>query len=158
SGTIKLTSGELLITDSVTINGPGANKLSVSGNNASRIFDITTGLDVAINGLTITHGFALGPLFPVPGGMAVFGGGILNQGSNLTLSVDVLSQNVAMGSSAAYFAAGGALGSVDGDLTITICTFTGNQVLGGTSSAGSADGAAIGSAAGNLTISNSTFT
>src|SRR5262245_23811297 len=42
SGTIKLTSGELLITDSVTINGPGANKLSVSGNNASRIFDITT--------------------------------------------------------------------------------------------------------------------
>ena len=34
NGTIKLTSGELLITDSVTINGPGANKLSVSGNDA----------------------------------------------------------------------------------------------------------------------------
>src|SRR4029077_9089339 len=34
NGTIKLTSGELLITDSVTINGPGGNKLSVRGKNA----------------------------------------------------------------------------------------------------------------------------
>src|ERR1700682_4522709 len=47
-GTITLTSGELLITRSVTINGPGANKLSVSGNNASRVFDMTTGLNVVI--------------------------------------------------------------------------------------------------------------
>ena len=39
SGTIRLTSGELLITDSVAINGPGADQLSVSGNNASRVFE-----------------------------------------------------------------------------------------------------------------------
>jgi hypothetical protein len=56
SGTIKLTSGEMLITDSVTISGPGANKLAVSGNDISRIFDVAAGLNVAINGLTITHG------------------------------------------------------------------------------------------------------
>ena len=35
-GTITLTSSDLPISDSVTINGPGANKLSVSGNNSSR--------------------------------------------------------------------------------------------------------------------------
>src|SRR5262245_11815611 len=61
SGTIKLTSGELFITDSVTINGPGARNLAVSGNDANRVFDIATGLGVAISGLTITHGFATGP-------------------------------------------------------------------------------------------------
>src|SRR4029077_11648766 len=82
-GTITLTSGELLITDSVTINGPGANKLSVSGNNASRVFELAAGQDVTISGSTITHGFALDQ-----------GGGFLNDGSNLTLSADVLSGNV----------------------------------------------------------------
>ena len=57
-GTITLTSGELLVTDSVTINGPGANQLSVSGNNASRVFEIAAGQNVTISGLTITHGSA----------------------------------------------------------------------------------------------------
>ena len=54
-GTITLTSGELLITNSVTINGPGADKMSVSGNNASRVFEIAAGLNVTISGLTITR-------------------------------------------------------------------------------------------------------
>ena len=74
-----MTSGELLINANVTINGPGANRLSVSGNNSSRVFEIATGLNVAINGLTITHGSAPDQ-----------GGGVLNDGSNLTLSGDVL--------------------------------------------------------------------
>jgi hypothetical protein len=80
-GAITLTGGELLITSSVTINGPGASKLSVSGNNASRIFDITTGLNVTINGLTITHGFATGPEFPVPNGGGPPGPGLLGGAS-----------------------------------------------------------------------------
>src|SRR5262249_55695167 len=37
-GTITLTSGELDITDDLTINGPGANVLTVSGGNTYRIF------------------------------------------------------------------------------------------------------------------------
>src|SRR5262249_57444788 len=40
TGTIALTGGELDITDDVKINGPGADKLTVSGNNASRIFHV----------------------------------------------------------------------------------------------------------------------
>ena len=39
-GTITLTSGELSITDDLTIAGPGADRLSVSGNDASRVFHI----------------------------------------------------------------------------------------------------------------------
>src|SRR5262245_57279878 len=38
TGTIALTSGQLDITDSLTINGPGASALTVSGNHASRVF------------------------------------------------------------------------------------------------------------------------
>ena len=82
--TITLTSGELLITESLTINGPGANQLSVSGNNASRVFEVAAGQNVTISGLTITKGYA-----------AEQGGGILNDGSNLTLSGDDISRNVA---------------------------------------------------------------
>src|SRR6187397_2300382 len=40
TGTIGLTSGELDITDSVTINGPGASAMTVSGSGMSRVFGI----------------------------------------------------------------------------------------------------------------------
>src|SRR5215207_182504 len=45
SGTITLTGGELLITTNVTIVGPGADVLTVSGDNASpsRVFHINNG-------------------------------------------------------------------------------------------------------------------
>ncbi|HEV3257264.1 MAG TPA: hypothetical protein VG013_10320, partial [Gemmataceae bacterium] len=42
-GTILLTSGELAITDGLAIDGPGARQLTVSGNHASRVFDISGG-------------------------------------------------------------------------------------------------------------------
>ena len=37
-GTVALTSGELGITDDLRIDGPGASRLAVSGNDASRVF------------------------------------------------------------------------------------------------------------------------
>src|SRR5262249_38682295 len=37
---ITLTGGQLVIAKDLTIDGPGANRLTVSGNNASRVFDI----------------------------------------------------------------------------------------------------------------------
>src|SRR5262249_43403506 len=95
-GTIKLTSGDLSITDSVTVAGPGADRLAVSGNDASRVFEIAAGQTVAISGLTITHGFALDQ-----------GGGILNEGSDLTLTGDTLAQNVVLGSAVTNASRGG---------------------------------------------------
>ena len=58
-GTIKLTSGELAISgENLTIDGPGENRLTVSGDNASRVFDIGGSASVSIAGLTITEGRA----------------------------------------------------------------------------------------------------
>ncbi len=147
SGTIHLTTDELSITDSVTIAGPGSSRLAISGNDASRIFDLTAGSTVAINGLTMTHGYALDQA-----------GGILNQGSDLSLTSDVLSSNVvAEGSSGG--ARGGALRSLAGNLSITNCQIVGNKALGGTgpSAGGDALGGGVYVLAGNATIVNTTI-
>lgn len=120
-GTIRLTSGALPINDSVTINGPGADQLAVSGTNASRVFELATSLNVTISGLTITHGSALD-----------LAGGILNNGSNLTLTRDSLTQNVTSeGTTDTNGAQGGGLASLGGIVNITDCTITDNQALGG---------------------------
>ena len=59
--TITLTSGQLTITNDLTITGPGAANLTVSGNNASRVFNVDDGnfgtvRTVRIEGLTVTAG------------------------------------------------------------------------------------------------------
>jgi len=60
TGTIVLTSGELQIDDSVSIEGPGADKVTVSGNNASRVIEINAPgsprMLVSISGLTLANG------------------------------------------------------------------------------------------------------
>src|SRR5439155_23181861 len=57
--TITLTSGELLLRHSMTIAGPGAGNLTVSGNHASRVFELVQGAkQVTLSGLTISNGVA----------------------------------------------------------------------------------------------------
>jgi hypothetical protein len=59
--TITLTSGPLTISNtsySVTITGPGANLLTISGGNAVQVFSIATGATVSTSGLTIANGSA----------------------------------------------------------------------------------------------------
>src|SRR5262249_14289894 len=80
--TITLATGELAVTDSVTITGP-AGGVTVNGNNASRVFDLGvagTGT-VSISDLTIT------------GGKAAGGAGILANDDNLTLTRCTVSNN-----------------------------------------------------------------
>lgn len=62
TGTITLSSGQLQIDDTLAIQGPGASTLTVSGNNASRVFLATqdTAVEVAISGLKITGGSVTG--------------------------------------------------------------------------------------------------
>jgi hypothetical protein len=59
-GTVALTSGELGITDGLEIDGQGAGRLAVSGSDVSRVFQIGSGVAVSIDGLTVTHGRAVG--------------------------------------------------------------------------------------------------
>jgi hypothetical protein len=68
--TITLTTGALVVAQNVTIQGPGANLLSVSGNNVSGVFDIPSGFSVTISGMTIRDA-----------GDVIQGGGIMNVGS-----------------------------------------------------------------------------
>src|SRR5438067_2764441 len=59
TGTIGLTSGELLVNKAITISGPGAENLAVNGNAKSGVFHVTGG-NVTISGLTIINGNASG--------------------------------------------------------------------------------------------------
>jgi hypothetical protein len=54
--TITLTSGQLLITKTLTISGPGANLLAISGNNALRVFYITSTVTI-----TMLTAFSISP-------------------------------------------------------------------------------------------------
>jgi hypothetical protein len=152
-GTITLDS-ELQINQSVTIDGPGANELFVSGNNSSRVFEIEAG-QVTISGLTITDGQEV----------AANGGGILvDAGATLNLDQVVVSGNSAYADSAGNFGNGGGIEN-DGSLTVTQSLFTNNLASGGEYAApitgpiteGSAGGA-IDSQGPLLTVSDSQFT
>jgi hypothetical protein len=159
--TIRLTGGELAITRNLDIEGPGANQLTVSGNNASRVFDISASATVTLAGMTNTDGMANGsaPL------RASTGGGILNFGS-LTLTDDVVSNNQAVGDprASALGRVGGAVGgglANFGTLTVSATAFTGNGALGADHSSGASAGNALGGAimsVSTASISDSQFT
>ena len=62
AGTITLTTGEMIINKDLTVQGPGADMLTISGNNSSRIFNIDDGdsdnyIVVSISGLKLENGF-----------------------------------------------------------------------------------------------------
>src|SRR5262245_26422489 len=142
SGTIPLTTDQLSITDALTIDGPGADLLAVSGNHQSRVFSISGGATVAIAGLTITGGRAVGD-----------GGAILNAGSTLALDGVVLSDNQAIGAPGGP-GRGGAIANVSAAaLVVTDCLLTQNQALGG----GQGFGGGILNLASRLRVSRSAF-
>ena len=87
SGTIILTSGELLVTNSVDIIGPGPDQLAVNGNAARRVFHIGSGKTVTISSLTVTNGFSAGGS----------GGGIWNEDGTITVSNCVVAGNSGFG-------------------------------------------------------------
>ena len=75
--TITLTSGQLVVNESATISGPGADQLAVDANDASRVFYIASGKDVTISRLTITNGLP---------SISEFGGGIYNEAQKFSCS------------------------------------------------------------------------
>ena len=100
-GTIVLSSGELAIDRSLTINGLGANQLSISGDNKFRTFridngDFDTQAEVIIDGLTIRDAEGFGD-----GSLGLDGGGFFNQ-ENLTLRNADLINNSAVNGGAIF--------------------------------------------------------
>lgn len=103
AGTIALSSGELSVSDSLTVNGPGASVLTVSAGNASRVFSFTSGTSF-LRRLSITRG------------SATSGGGVANAGT-LTIESSDFSSCSAV--------AGGAIAST-GTLTVLNSTIAFN--------------------------------
>jgi parallel beta-helix repeat protein len=143
TGTITLTMGELVIKSDLTIIGPGANLLTISGNNLSRVFYITPTITpiprintVTLKGLTVAGGNGVGAI------LSSTGGGILNNGSTLSLT------NCTVSANSSDFNAGG-ISNVGGTLSLTNCTVSGNSAAG--------NGGGIHSQSnGTVTVTNST--
>jgi hypothetical protein len=127
-GTITLTSGELQVGQNATIQGPGANVLSVSGNHAARVFEVLAGIDATISGLTIRDG-----LGDNPGGAAQAGdgGGVyVDSGATLRLLDSVVRGNVANDAITMVFSIAEALGCGGGIYNAGTLTLTGDTVAG----------------------------
>jgi hypothetical protein len=118
SGVITLTTGELLVDKSVTINGAGTDLLAVDGNDGSRVFRIASGETVIISGLTIRNGHD-----------DTTGGGIDNEsGATLTIANSTLSGNTAGSVDNPAVEGGGIFNS--GTLTIVNSTVSANTAGG----------------------------
>jgi hypothetical protein len=123
--TIQLYGGELLITSPnisrLTIQGPGAGLLAVSGVGRSRVFDVGAGVraHVTLSGLTIEDGLSVGH----PGDNGGAGGGIFNT-ATLTVSGCSITNNTATNSNQDRF--GGGIFN-QGILTVTGSTLSGNH-------------------------------
>ena len=149
SGSIMLTTGELLVDKSISISGPGAGNLAVDGNANGRVFHIGSGTTVTIAGLTIRNGMVTGN-FPTGSG-----GGIYSFQATLTLNDCAISGNSApYGGGVTNDAYNNETGGSWAVLTISNSTLSGN-------SAGY-DGGGVFNSSGRwtgavLTINNSTF-
>jgi predicted outer membrane repeat protein len=134
---IVLISGELLVTDSVDVQGPGAENLGVIGNTSSRIFHLENGsavIDVTISGLGLATG------------SATEGAGIFDAGENLVVDSVVFNSNSATTDGGGLWASGSA------SLTIRNSRFSGNTA--------DRDGGAIyvENLAGPMLVENTTLT
>jgi hypothetical protein len=143
TGTITLTTGELLVDKNVTINGPGSNTLTVDGNHTSRVFHFSRWVTAMLSGLTIRNGAAgvdhggggihndhatlVVDSCTVSDNQAAWGGGIHNDGSNSSASLTVTNSTISDNSAGS---AGGILndgGDGGAALTISNGTVSGNS-------------------------------
>jgi CSLREA domain-containing protein len=142
--TITLSLGQLSLGRNVTIDGPDpANQhVTISGGNASRVFNLNSGKTATIRDLTIT------------GGLGINGGGIYNDHGTLTLL------NLTIGGNTANTASfGGGVyndGSTSGSATLTITNSTISGNLANSGDGGGVYNAGAGGSA-TLTINNSTI-
>ena len=90
--TITLTSGQLVIDKSLTIDAVSATNLTISGNNASRVILTESGTDVTLKNLIVANGKVSGT---DPNNDETSAGGGIQTGGNLTLENCQVNNNVA---------------------------------------------------------------
>ena len=120
----------LTISKSLTIDGTG-HSVTVSGENAVRVFSVNTGVTFNLNSITVTKGKIDDE----------DGGGLYNDGGTLTVTNSAFSNNTASD--------GGGLCNNAGTVNVTNSTFSGNISPG--------YGGGLYNDGGTLTVTNSTF-
>ena len=165
--TITLKAGEMLISSEVTINGPGADLLTIDGNNQSRIFTVDDGSSttqaVSISGLTLTNGNGASKVTNERGGCVMSfeqltitdsqvtgcsargGGGVWSRFGSLLIENTTINDNYAQNR-------GGGVYARSAQVSITNTTISGN-----TANRTSESGGGVNSNGADLEISNSTI-
>ncbi|HMZ17883.1 MAG TPA: putative Ig domain-containing protein, partial [Blastocatellia bacterium] len=121
TGTITLTSGDLIIPRTLTIQGPGAQVLTISGNQQWRIFTLfnTTPASLSISGLSLRNGNGRGTVnFNQDAGGAIYYYG--TPGNSLTLADLTITDN------ATVFAGGVYAGGNTATINVLRSTIAGN--------------------------------
>jgi CSLREA domain-containing protein len=178
--TITLTGGQLELSKTSgteTILGPGAGLLKISGNDASRVFQVDAGVTAVLEDLEVTGGRA-----PQDGAGNAAGGGIFTSG-NLELDNVLLDHNTAAGRAGSFMfpsgngfdggaGQGGGLYVAAGIVTLNKSTLSNNSAQGGRGgdgdivfgpvgafggSGGVGQGGSVFIAGGNVTLNDSTL-
>ncbi|WP_341525056.1 choice-of-anchor Q domain-containing protein [Nostoc sp. UHCC 0302] len=152
--TITLGGSSLSITDDLEIRGKGTNSLYISGDNASHVFEISSGVTVEIEGLIIANGYNsefTGGIYNqgilsisnslIRDNSGYFGGGIYNTG-NLTVKDTTITNNLGYLGAAIYN---------EGTLTVSNSSINNNYVLS------QGTGSGIYNSSGIVTVDNSTI-
>lgn len=116
---ITLSGTDLIIMNNgtLTINGPGANLLTISGNNASRVITNNTGAVTNINNIRVTGGTGVSTV------TTGRGGGVYNSGGTLTLTNLIITGNTAANG-------GGTNNAGTATLTLINCDVSNNSATG----------------------------
>lgn len=115
-GTIQLTHGELTIDSNVTIQGPGANQLTVDAEGNSRVLNLLWGTSANISGVEITGG-----------GNVDVGAGVYSCGADLRLENVVIAGNHTRGLTSSPNDNAGGIYSLNGSLHLINSTVDQNQ-------------------------------
>ncbi|MBH8553386.1 hypothetical protein I8751_13580 [Nostocaceae cyanobacterium CENA357] len=137
--TIKLTSGQLVITEDINIDGSGAANLKISGNNTTGVFTVERQVNVTFNNLTIADGKTSGR----GGAIKVFDYG------NIKVTNSQFTSNSGGQGGAIHLGFGGRA-------TVVNSEFDGND--GSLTNSGFSSGAIATAGAGNLVVKDSKFT
>jgi hypothetical protein len=140
-GTVKLTVGALVFAGGkrLTISGPGANQLTISGGKTNSYIDVSVGATVKFSNLSFKNSKTFIDAF------------LYNEGT-LTMTNSIISDNVTIETGGDSY--GGGIENADtGTLTVTNSIISDNKVtaIGGNSYGGGIENA------GTLTVTNSTF-
>jgi hypothetical protein len=159
SGVIGLTSGQLLVTDSLTLTGPGRDELTIASQGLGRIINFTavggteSSGDLSLSGLTLRDGL-VAVQNPLDGGGAIR---FLSSGQ-LTIDACTLTNNrITSGLTTGAPSGGGAVFTTAGTITINQSTVQGNSATGPSGGALRIAGGGIYAVSGDVVINDSSL-